>query len=92
MAPRSSKPSEDEFLTSSNNGSPSLKLLFNLKKDPFEVNNLSNNKKYQKIKNELLSKLLSHRLIHQERQLSGMQITPKGVSNSYGSPLRKVIK
>ena len=31
MAPRSSKPSEDEFLTSSNSGSPSLKLLFNLK-------------------------------------------------------------
>ena len=32
IAPRSSKPSEDEFLTSSNSGSPSLKLLFNLKK------------------------------------------------------------
>ena len=31
IAPRSSKPSEDEFLTSSNSGSPSLKLLFNLK-------------------------------------------------------------
>ncbi len=67
-------------------------LLFNLKKDPFEINNLSNNKRYQKIKNQLLSKLLSHRLLHQERQLSSMQVTSKGVSTSYGNSLRKVVK
>ena len=67
-------------------------LLFNLKKDPYEKKNLSNDKKYQKIKNELLSKLLSHRLLHQERQLSSLQVSSSGVSTSYGSPLRKMLK
>ncbi len=67
-------------------------LLFNLKKDPLEKKNLSNIKKYQKIKNELLSKLLSHRLLHQERQLSSMQVSSSGVSTSYGNSLRKMVK
>ncbi len=67
-------------------------LLFNLRKDPFEVNNLARNKKYQNIRNDLLSKLLSHRLLHQERQLSSLQISSEGVSSSYGSSFRKMVK
>ena len=67
-------------------------LLFNLKKDPLEKNNLSNIKKYQNIKNKLLSKLLSHRLLHQERQLSSLQVSSSGLSTSYGSSFRKMLK
>ena len=71
---------------------PSLPcLLFDLENDPQEMKNLANDKNYLEIKNQLLSELLSHRLRHQDRQLSGYQITKDGVSSFYGNSSRKVL-
>lgn len=71
---------------------PSLPcLLFDLENDPQEMKNLANDKNYLEIKNQLLSELLSHRLRHQDRQLSGYQITKDGVSSCYGNSSRKVV-
>ena len=57
---------------------PSLPpLLFNILDDPYEINNLANQKNYLEIQNNLLSKLLSHRMIHQERQLSNTMLSSK---------------
>ena len=65
-------------------------LLFNMEEDPYEVNNLSNLTKYQSIKNELLSKLLSHRMLHQERQLSNTMLSSKGVKINSGPNTRRL--
>ena len=71
---------------------PSLPpLLFDLENDPYEMKNLANNKKYTKIINDLLSQLISHRILHQDRQLSSMHISKDGVSSNYGPPSRKLI-
>ena len=64
-------------------------LLFNMEEDPYEVHNLSNLTKYQSIKNELLSKLLSHRMLHQERQLSNTMLSSNGVKTNSGPFNRK---
>ena len=70
---------------------PSLpSLLFNLIEDPYETNNLSELKDYQSIKNKLLSKLLSHRMIHQERQLSNTMLSSKGVAINSGPHNRRL--
>jgi len=45
---------------------------------------------YQSIKNELLSKLLSHRMLHQERQLSNTMLSSKGVRTNSGPYNRKL--
>ena len=65
-------------------------LLFNMEEDPYEVNNLSELPKYQSIKNELLSKLLSHRMLHQERQLSNTMLSSKGVKINSGPNTRRL--
>ena len=65
-------------------------LLFNLKDDPQEVENLANVKKFQNVKNKLLSQLLSHRMLHQERQLSNIKLTTKGPITSHGPRNRKL--
>ena len=65
-------------------------LLFNLKDDPQEVDNLANVKKFQNVKNKLLSQLLSHRMLHQERQLSNIKLTNKGVKTKHGPRNRKL--
>ena len=71
---------------------PSLpSLLFDLENDPQEMNNLADDKNYLGIKNELLSELLSHRLRHQDRQLSSFQVTKDGVSSVHGPSSRKVL-
>ena len=67
-------------------------LLFNMLEDPYEINNLANNKDYLKIQNNLLSKILSHRMIHQERQLSNMILSSVGIKIYSGSQSRKLIK
>jgi hypothetical protein len=70
---------------------PSLpSLLFDLENDPKEMKNLANDKNYQEIKNSLLSKLLSHRLRHQDRQLSSLQISKDGISNVSGPQSRRI--
>ena len=70
---------------------PSLpSLLFDLEKDPQEMKNLAEDKNHQEIKNNLLSKLLSHRLRHQDRQLSSLQISKDGVLNVNGPQSRTI--
>ena len=70
---------------------PSLpSLLFDLENDPQEMKNLAKDKNHQEIKNNLLSKLLSHRLRHQDRQLSSLQISKDGVSNVNGPQSRTI--
>jgi len=70
---------------------PSLpSLLFSMEKDPYETNNLADLPEYQSIKNELLSKLLSHRMIHQERQLSNTMLSSKGVRTKSGPYNRRL--
>ena len=70
---------------------PSLPpLLFNLLEDPYEINNLANNDKYLNIQNNLLSKLLSHRMLHQERQLSNSMLSHDGMINITGPSSRKL--
>ena len=70
-------------------GLPSL--LFDLENDPLEMKNLAEDKKYYEIKNELLSELLSHRLRHQDRQLSSLQVSKEGVARVNGPQSRKMI-
>ncbi|MBD1148156.1 hypothetical protein IDH28_04925, partial [Pelagibacterales bacterium SAG-MED31] len=48
-------------------------------------------KKYHEIKNILLSELLSHRLRHQDRQLSSFQVSKNGVERVNGPQSRKMI-
>ena len=56
--------------------------------DPSELNNLSELPKYQSIKNELYP-LLSHRMLHQERQLSNTMLSSNGVKTNFGPFNRK---
>ena len=60
--------------------------------DPYEINNLANKKDYLETQNKLLSKLLSHRTIHQERQLSNSMLTKKGMKINSGPNNRQVKK
>jgi hypothetical protein len=71
---------------------PSLPaLLFDLENDPLEMKNLADDKKYYEIKNTLLSELLSHRVRHQDRQLSSLQVSKDGVVRVNGPQSRKMI-
>ena len=70
---------------------PSLPcLLFDLENDPNEINDLSRIKEFQDIKNDLVSKLLSHRMIHQERQLSNTKLSSSGIKTKSGPFSRKM--
>ena len=70
---------------------PSLPpLLFNIKDDPYENHNLANKNNYIYIQRDLLSKLLSHRMLHQERQLSNSMLSKNGVINNAGPASRKL--
>ena len=55
------------------------------------MNNLAEEKKYYEIKNKLLIELLSHRLRHQDRQLSSLQVSKNGVVRVNGPQSRKMI-
>jgi hypothetical protein len=67
-------------------------LLFNILDDPYETNNLTNKKDYLEIQNNLLSKLLSHRMLHQERQLSNAMLSKNGMKINSGPNNRKIEK
>ena len=70
---------------------PSLPpLLFNILEDPYETNNLANKKDYLEIQNNLLSKLLSHRMLHQERQLSNAMLSKSGMKINSGPNCRRI--
>jgi len=70
---------------------PSLPcMLFNLKNDPHEQVNLANQDQYMNIQNDLLSKLLSHRIRHSERQLSNIKLSSKGILTETGPADRKI--
>ena len=55
-----------------------------------DANNLANEKGFQEIKNQLLSTLLSHRMIHQERRLSNTKLSSLGAKITSGPFSRKV--
>ena len=72
---------------------PSLpSLLFDIENDPQEMKNLAEDKNHQEIKNNLLSNLLSHRLRHQDRQLSSLQISKDRILNVNGPQSRTIRK
>ena len=66
-------------------------LLYNLKNDPHEKVNLALDSKYDKIKTEMLSKLLSHRIRHSERQMTNIRLTPEGPKILNGPSIRQTI-
>ena len=55
------------------------------------MKNLAEEEKYHEIKNKLMSELLSHRLRHQDRQLSSLQVSKDGVVRVNGPQSRKMI-
>jgi len=63
-----------------------------LKNDPLEQINLANQDQYMNIQNDLLSKLLSHRIRHSERQLSNIKLSSNGVLTATGPVDRKIHK
>jgi hypothetical protein len=65
-------------------------MLFDLKNDPFEQINLANQDQYMNIQNDLLSKLLSHRIRHSERQLSNIKLSSNGILTETGPVDRKM--
>ena len=66
-------------------------MLFNLKNDPHEQVNLANQNQYMNIQNDLLSKLLSHRIRHSERELSNIELTSNGIIKRTGPANRKML-
>jgi len=70
---------------------PSLPcMLFDLKNDPHEQVNLANQDQYMSIQHDLLSKLLSHRMRHSERQLSNIKLSSKAILMETGPADRKM--
>ena len=70
---------------------PSLPcMLFDLSNDPHEQVNLGNQDQYMSIQHDLLSKLLSHRIRHSERQLSNIKLSSKGILTEIGPADRKI--
>ena len=67
-------------------------MLFDLKNDPFEQINLANQDQYMNVQSDLLSKLLSHRIRHSERQLSNIKLSSNGVITATGPVDRKMHK
>ena len=66
-------------------------MLYNLINDPYEKVNLATDPKYDNIKAEMLSKLLSHRIRHSERQMTNMKLTPEGPKTLHGPTLRQIV-
>jgi len=66
-------------------------LLYNIKNDPNEKANLAPDPQYDKIKTEMLSKLLSHRIRHSERQMTNTKLTSKGPRASHGPTIRQIL-
>ena len=56
-----------------------------------EKNNLATNTKYDGIKTKMLSKLLSHRIRHSERQMTNTKQTSDGPKISNGPSIRQIL-
>lgn len=54
-------------------------LFFDLEKDPCELRNLADDPSYARPRLEMMEKLLSWRMAHDERTLTGLKVTTKGV-------------
>ena len=67
-------------------------LLYNLNNDPYEKDNLASNPTYDSIKAEMAGKLLSHRMLHAERQLSNTKLTSTGPQTFHGPPNRRILE
>jgi arylsulfatase A-like enzyme len=67
-------------------------LLYNLNNDPYEKDNLASNPTYDSIKAEMAGKLLSHRMLHAERQLSNTKLTSTGPQTFHGPPHRRILE
>ncbi len=66
-------------------------LLYNLKNDPYENDNLALDTKYDSIKAEMMGKLLAHRMLHAERQMANTKLTSTGPQTSHGPPHRRLL-
>ena len=66
-------------------------LLYNLKNDPYENDNLALDTKYDSIKAEMIGKLLAHRMLHAERQMANTKLTSTGPQTSHGPPHRRLL-
>ncbi len=64
------------------NGWPAL--LFDLQADPYEFENLAGQAQYQGVMLEYAQKLLSWRMNHEDRTLSDMKLTARGVESYSG--------
>ena len=67
-------------------------LLYDLKNDQYEKNNLASDPKCDSIKAEMIGKLLGHRMRHAERQMANMKLTPAGPQISHGPPHRQILE
>ena len=67
-------------------------LLYNLKIDPYEKENLANVLKYDSIKIEMAGKLLSHRIRHAERQMANTKLTLNGPQATHGPSHRQILR
>jgi len=67
-------------------------LLYNINNDPYEKDNLASNPTYDSIKAEMAGKLLSHRMLHAERQLSNTKLTSTGPQTFHGPPHRRILE
>ena len=67
-------------------------LLYNLNNDPYEKDNLASNPTYDSIKAEMAGKLLSHRMLHAERQMSNTKLTSTGPQTFHGPPHRRILE
>ena len=67
-------------------------LLYNTNNDPYEKDNLASNPTYDSIKAEMAGKLLSHRMLHAERQLSNTKLTSTGPQAFHGPPHRRILE
>ncbi len=54
-------------------------LLFDLQADPGELNNLAENPEFGPVVMEYCSRLLNHKILHQDRKLTNQLLTPEGV-------------
>ena len=67
-------------------------LLYNINNDPYEKDNLASNPSYDSIKAEMAGKLLSHRILHAERQMSNTKLTSTGPQTFHGPPHRRILE
>ena len=60
-------------------------LLFDLKDDPYEMNNLADDPAHRDVLLECAQKMLSWRMRHADRTLANTQLSPLGVTDGHGN-------